>query len=157
IVTHGVVLATIARWWRELPTVSRAGPRASPGHQVKSHVEPLNAGPHDSTAWGIEGAHHEQAKSSTDGAGVAELTVTEVENGGRWKVGVGDMIVVCLRELAGTGYRWTVASLDQTCIRLVEQSYQSMSTAIGGTGVAVWRLETIRPGHTRVQLKKSRL
>jgi inhibitor of cysteine peptidase len=87
---------------------------------------------------------------------VAELRVTEAQNGGRLKVRVGDTIVVCLPELTGTGYRWTVDSLDEAHIRLVEQSYQSMSTAIGGAGVAVWRLETTRPGRTRVQLKKSR-
>ena len=87
---------------------------------------------------------------------MAELTVTETQNGGRLKVRVGDTIVVCLPELAGTGYRWTVASLDEAHVRLVEQSYQSMGTALGGAGVAVWRLETTRPGRTRVQLKKSR-
>ena len=92
----------------------------------------------------------------TDGAGVAELTVTETQNGGRLKVRVGDTIVLCLPELAGTGYRWTVASLDEAHVRLVEQSYQSVGTALGGAGVAVWRLETTRPGRTRVQLEKSR-
>jgi len=87
---------------------------------------------------------------------VAELTVTEAQNGGRVKLRVGDTVVVSLSESPGAGYRWTVASLDETHIRVVEQSYQSMSTAIGGAGVAVWRLETTRPGRTRVQLKKSR-
>ena len=45
---------------------------------------------------------------------MAELTVTETQNGGRLKVHVGDTIVVCLPELAGTGYRWTVASLESS-------------------------------------------
>ncbi|HEX5109946.1 MAG TPA: protease inhibitor I42 family protein [Vicinamibacterales bacterium] len=87
---------------------------------------------------------------------MAELRVTEAQSDTSMKVRVGDTVMVSLSESAGTGYRWVVVSLDETSVRIAEQSYQSTSTAIGGSGVAVWSLEMTRPGRTRVELKKAR-
>jgi inhibitor of cysteine peptidase len=133
-----------------LRTGGLAGRERRPFHSLL--VRRANASPEGGGAFDSHGV----LRSQIDGAGVPELILTEAQNGARLKVRVGDTVMVSLSESAGTGYRWMVVSLDQAYVRIAEQSYQSTSTAIGGSGVAVWRLTTTRPGRTRVELKKAR-
>ena len=87
---------------------------------------------------------------------MAELTLTEAVDGARFTVRVGDVINICLPENSAAGYRWTVASLDETRLAVESHGYQSTSDAVGSAGTANWRLSARLAGRTRVELKKSR-
>lgn len=87
---------------------------------------------------------------------MAELTLTEAQNGRRVAVRVGDGITVSLPENAAAGYRWSIASLDESRVAVESQQYRPASDAVGSGGTAVWRLRATAPGATRVELKKSR-
>ena len=85
---------------------------------------------------------------------MAELTLTELENGAQFIVRVGDAIAIRLSENSAAGYRWTVSSLDETRVAVTSQGYQATSAAVGGAGTAVWRLTAKLAGTTRVELEK---
>jgi inhibitor of cysteine peptidase len=87
---------------------------------------------------------------------VAEVTLTEAENGAHVDVRVGDTVTIHLSENSAAGYRWTISSLDEKHIVVKSHSYQPMSAAVGSAGTAVWRLSARRAGTTRVELEKSR-
>jgi predicted secreted protein len=87
---------------------------------------------------------------------VAELTLAEANDGGRFSVSVGDAITIHLSENAAAGYRWSVASLDDTHVAVEGQRYQAAGSAVGSAGTSVWTLRATRPGTTRVALQKSR-
>jgi predicted secreted protein len=87
---------------------------------------------------------------------VAELTLAEANDGGRFSVGVGDAITIHLSENAAAGYRWSVVSLDDTHLTVEGQRYRAAGPGVGSAGTAVWTLRAKRPGTTRVELQKSR-
>jgi predicted secreted protein len=87
---------------------------------------------------------------------LAELTLTQAQDGSRLTVRAGDVITLHLPENSAAGYRWTVSSLDETRVAVESQSYQPVSAAVGSAGTAVWMLRAKRAGTTRVELKKSR-
>jgi predicted secreted protein len=87
---------------------------------------------------------------------VADVTLTEAEDGAHVTVQVGDVISVSLPENSAAGYRWTVASLDGTRIDVERHGYQSASDAVGSAGAAVWKLSARSAGRTRLEFVKSR-
>ena len=87
---------------------------------------------------------------------VAELNLTEAEDGDQFTVRIGDAITIRLSENSAAGYRWMVSSLDETRVVVTSQGYQATSAAVGSAGTAVWRLAAKLVGTTRVELKKSR-
>jgi predicted secreted protein len=87
---------------------------------------------------------------------VAELTLTDAQNGGHFKVRVGDTIAICLPENSAAGYRWGVSSLDETRVAVTSQRYHATSAAVGSAGTTVWTLTAKAAGTTSVALKKSR-
>jgi inhibitor of cysteine peptidase len=87
---------------------------------------------------------------------VAELTVTEAQDGETFTVQVGDAILMQLPENASTGYRWAVSGIDEGCVRVEDAGYRAVSPAVGSGGVASWRLRVLAPGETRVELKRWR-
>jgi predicted secreted protein len=87
---------------------------------------------------------------------VAEVTLTEAEDGAHVTVRIGDVISVSLPENSAAGYRWTLAALDETRIDVKSHGYQATSDAVGSAGMAVWKLSPRRAGPTRLELVKSR-
>ena len=87
---------------------------------------------------------------------MAELTLTEAENGGRFTVRVGDTINIHLSENSAAGYRWTASSLDELRVTVKSHGYQATGAAVGSAGTTVWRVSASQPGTARVELKKSR-
>ena len=86
---------------------------------------------------------------------MAELTLTESQNGRDFAVGVGDAIVVVLAENGG-GHRWLPSSIDERFVVVESQQYEQRSDTIGSAGMAVWRLRAMGPGRTQFELKKAR-
>ena len=86
---------------------------------------------------------------------MAELTLTEAENGGRFDVRVSDTIAITLPESSG-GYRWDMVAIDENHLTVQSRRYEPSRAGVGSAGTDGWRLVARRPGHTRVELKKSR-
>jgi inhibitor of cysteine peptidase len=87
---------------------------------------------------------------------VAELTLTEAENGGTFAVHLGDPIVITLPENPSTGYRWSADSLDETVLALDGHDYSPGGPGVGSGGTVAWRLHGKKEGRTRLALKKVR-
>ena len=87
---------------------------------------------------------------------MADHTLTDAQNGGQFTVHVGDTIAISLPENSAAGYRWSVASLDETRVAVTSQRYQATSTAVGSAGMALWTLTAKAAGTAHVALKKSR-
>jgi inhibitor of cysteine peptidase len=71
---------------------------------------------------------------------VAELTLTEAENGGTFTVRLGDSIVITLPENPSAGYRWSADSLDETVLALDGHDYSPGGPGVGSGGTVAWRL-----------------
>jgi predicted secreted protein len=87
---------------------------------------------------------------------VPERILTEAQNDGRLTVHVGDDVTVRLSESSGAGYRWTVESLDGSCLVMMSQSYEPASPGVGSAGTAVWRFTAKSAGFTRLAMRKRR-
>jgi inhibitor of cysteine peptidase len=87
---------------------------------------------------------------------VAELTLTEAENGGSFAVRPGDAIVLTLPENPSTGYRWSTASLHQNFLSQEAHDYHPGGPGVGSAGTVVWRFKATREGHTHLEMKKVR-
>jgi predicted secreted protein len=87
---------------------------------------------------------------------VAELTLTEADDGGRFALRVGDAVTLRLTENAAGGYRWSVVTLDASRVELEGQRYEASAAAVGSVGTAVWRLRAKQAGVTRLELRKAR-
>ena len=86
---------------------------------------------------------------------MAELVLTEAQNGGRFDVKVSDTIAITLPDGSG-GYQWAMESLDESHLALEARKYQPAQGGIGSSGTDGWRLIARKPGRTRVELKKAR-
>ncbi len=87
---------------------------------------------------------------------MAELVLTEAQNGGRFSLTVGDTILIGLPENAAAGYRWSTTTLDRQCLEIESQRYLKKSSAVGGSGLSEWRLRAKAAGTTRLALEKAR-
>jgi predicted secreted protein len=86
---------------------------------------------------------------------MADLALTEVQNGGHFALRVGDAVVITLAEGAG-GYRWSIVSLDQAFLAVESHHYEAGRGGVGSAGSAEWRLRARREGRTGIELRKSR-
>lgn len=87
---------------------------------------------------------------------MADVTITERQNGAKIAVRPGHTIVVRLPEISGGGYRWTLKSVDSDELEMIEHRYEPTRAGVGGAGASVWRFKAKHAGHTRVELKKAR-
>ena len=87
---------------------------------------------------------------------MADLNLTEAQNGGSFAVRLGDQIVLTLPENPSTGYRWSPASLHQNFLSQEAHDYHPGGPAVGSGGTIVWRFKATREGHTRLEMKKIR-
>ncbi len=89
-------------------------------------------------------------------AHVAQLTLTEAQDGTRVQVHVGDAIEIRLPEIAAAGFRWTVTSLDRARVTVVNQHYEPGRPGVGSAVTAVTTLAAKASGKARVELAKLR-
>lgn len=86
---------------------------------------------------------------------MAELEITDANNGGRVNASPQDVIVVRLPENPTTGYRWGVDSLGS--LRLVDDAFVVASGAPGAGGKRVLRFAAVTPGTTALVLALRRM
>jgi inhibitor of cysteine peptidase len=87
---------------------------------------------------------------------VADVVVTERDNGGVVSARVDGHIVLHLAENPTTGYVWAFEALDDSMLELEGSDWQAAGPGTGTGGDRVWRLGPRRPGTTRVELKRWR-
>lgn len=87
---------------------------------------------------------------------MAELTLTESQNGQRFRVSVGDLIVVDLPESSGAGYRWSSVALDERHLLVEQHGYVARGEATGSAGTSAWRVRAKHSGVVTLELIKSR-
>lgn len=87
---------------------------------------------------------------------MAELVLTEAQNGGRFTLSVGDTIVIGLPENAAAGYQWCTTALDREHLIVESRRYLRRSAAVGSGGLSEWRLRATAIGSTRLALGKTR-
>src|SRR5512138_1489310 len=87
---------------------------------------------------------------------MAELTLTESQNGQRFQVKVGDLIAVDLPESSGAGYRWSSVALDERHLLVEQQEYVTRGEATGSAGTRAWRVRATHAGIATLELIKAR-
>jgi predicted secreted protein len=87
---------------------------------------------------------------------MADVTLSDADDGRRIAVGVGDTIALSLRDLASGGYRWTVTRLDREHLTLQDEGHTTAPAGVGAAGTAHWRFGATREGRTRLELTRSR-
>jgi predicted secreted protein len=85
-----------------------------------------------------------------------DVTLSEAVNGARLSIGTRDKVVVRLTENSSGGYRWTVTSVDPSCLELVEHRYEPARAGVGSAGASIWTFTPKGEGRTRLELKKLR-
>ena len=87
---------------------------------------------------------------------MADLNLTETQNGESFALRVGDPIVITLPENPSTGYRWSTASLDDSVLSQEGHDFRPGGPGVGSGGTVVWRFRATHEGRTRLELKKVR-
>ena len=87
---------------------------------------------------------------------MTELVLTEEEANKTVDVHVGDTISIRLPERPGTGYRWSVATLDEQLVGVDDSDFEQAASGVGGSGVRTIRLNARGAGMARVELKNRR-
>jgi inhibitor of cysteine peptidase len=87
---------------------------------------------------------------------VADVVVTQRDNGGVVSARVGDHIVLHLAENPTTGYVWAFDRLDENTLELESSDWQAAGPGTGTGGDREWRLGPRQPGTTGVELKRWR-
>lgn len=82
---------------------------------------------------------------------VAQLILTDADNGRQVSAHVGDEISLHLAENATTGYRWAVESHDPG-LEPLEATANYPNTAIGSGGEAIFRFRPVAPGSGKLAL-----
>jgi inhibitor of cysteine peptidase len=88
---------------------------------------------------------------------MAEIAVGAGENGSTVTAAVGDMVRIELAENATTGFRWQVASVDSSVLRLQSDDFAPSGSGVGSGGLHVFRWAAVGRGSTdlRLELKRS--
>ncbi len=87
---------------------------------------------------------------------MADLDLTEAQNGESFALRVGEAIVVTLPENPSTGYRWSTDSLNHNLLLQEAHDFHSGGPGVGSGGTVVWRFRAKGNGQTRLELKKVR-
>ena len=87
---------------------------------------------------------------------MAQVELTEAQNGARIIVHAGDVVTIRLTEHSGGGYRWTPSSVDAARLEMRDQRYETTRAGVGGAGASVWTFIARQPGRTRLELKQLR-
>ena len=85
-----------------------------------------------------------------------QIIIDQNQNNGTLEVNVGDTILIDLKEIPTTGYRWKLDEVDEKIITLVDSKYTLTSDGIGGAGSRMFTFKTRSPGKTKICLDLKR-
>lgn len=85
-----------------------------------------------------------------------EVTLTEKDSGKSILLEVGDTLNVVLHGNPTTGYTWSLATFDDTHLKLTENAYHSSSNLCGAGGTFTFRFTPVSSGTTPLALEYSR-
>jgi inhibitor of cysteine peptidase len=87
---------------------------------------------------------------------MADLTLTDGDDGKEFRVSVGDRIDLQLEENPTTGYRWVFESDSDLLEPGTDVFTLREASAVGGGGIRHLQFHAVRPGRCTVSLKLSR-
>lgn len=88
---------------------------------------------------------------------MAEVVITQTDQGNTIEVQQGDLIVIQIDENPTTGYRWELGAYGQQVVEFVDSDYQSPTSAgIGGGGTRSFRFRASTTGRSTIQLRLRR-
>lgn len=87
---------------------------------------------------------------------MAEITVRAGENGSTVTAAVGDVVKIELAENPTTGFRWQIASVNSSILRLQSDDFAPSGPPVGSGGLHVFRWAAAGRGNTDVQLELKR-
>jgi inhibitor of cysteine peptidase len=80
---------------------------------------------------------------------MAEILVTQAQNGSNLGISAGDVVVVRLAENPTTGYRWQMDASPG--LTLTGDQFSSSSTSAGAGGERIWRFASSASGIFRIE------
>lgn len=83
---------------------------------------------------------------------MAEVVVTQTDNGKSLELSLSDIVVVRLSENPTTGYRWFLEPNEGVTLEASEYALAS-SSAVGGGGERTFKLRPTRAGNVAATLK----
>jgi inhibitor of cysteine peptidase len=87
---------------------------------------------------------------------MAEILLTDGQNGGVISAKVGDVLTVQLPEIPTTGFRWTSAA-EFSGLTLEQDDFQlGAPSSVGGGGLHRWRFTAKRAGITHLEFRLAR-
>lgn len=85
---------------------------------------------------------------------MADLILTQADDGGRFEAASGATLTVRLAENPTTGFRWAIDEAEETILALVRSELeQPHSPRVGQGGMRVLTFRAERPGTTPLHLK----
>jgi inhibitor of cysteine peptidase len=88
---------------------------------------------------------------------MAEVVISQADQGNTVEVQQGDLIVIQIDENPTTGYRWELGSYGQQVVEFVDSDYQSPTGAgMGGGGTRSFRFRASTAGRSTIQLRLRR-
>ncbi len=85
---------------------------------------------------------------------MAQVTLTQADNGKSVEVKTDGLITIRLSENPSTGYRWGVDQVNSEVMTLENSDYaQTPGAAIGGGGERTFTFKALRAGNSPIQLK----
>jgi inhibitor of cysteine peptidase len=87
---------------------------------------------------------------------MAEFTVRAGEHGSTVTAAVGDVVKIELAENPTTGFRWQVAAVDSSVLRLQSDDFAPGGPAVGSGGLHVFHWAAAGRGGTDVRLELKR-
>jgi inhibitor of cysteine peptidase len=84
---------------------------------------------------------------------LANLDLTEEDNGREVSVRLGDEVRVSLKENPTTGYLWALASMLEGVLKLEESLFSAQSIGVGGGGTRRFLFRAIVPGRITLELR----
>lgn len=84
------------------------------------------------------------------------MRVDETANGKEVELSPGEEFQIVLPETRTAGYRWKLKGAAEPACTLIEESAQSSSGAVGGSGARAWRMRAPDSGGCAVELEYGR-
>ena len=87
---------------------------------------------------------------------MADLTLTDAQNGSTMQARVGDTITLVLAENPTTGYQWSVQRNNAAVLSATSDDYASASQLPGGGGTHTFVFKAVAPGTSALDLVNAR-
>ena len=85
------------------------------------------------------------------------MQVSEADDGREISIAVGETLELALPEASGTGFRWTLTSVDKSILALEKEHFADTAVTAPGSGrMRRWLFKAIAPGTATVALVYAR-